>query len=174
MKTMKSKTIAVALILAIFTFAATTYAQPGNGDGKHKRQCCVVPEGKNGCFGIKGLTEEQQKKITSLREAHRKDMQSYRDQLGEKNAHLKTLLHADNPDRGAINKTIDEMGSLKTEMMKKSTTHQLDVRNLLTDEQKLEFDARGFGRGFDKGFHKRVKDSKHCNHSCKKTGMQDN
>jgi hypothetical protein len=61
-----------------------------------------------------------------------------------------------------INKTIDEIGKLRTDMQKKSVSQELAVRNLLTDEQKSIYDthrssmAQRFGRdmnGFrDKNF----------------------
>ena len=48
----------------------------------------------------------------------------------------------------AINANIDEITKLQNQMMKKAAEHRQQVRNLLTDEQKLWFDSHvGGGKG---------------------------
>jgi Spy/CpxP family protein refolding chaperone len=89
------------------------------------------------------LTEEQQKQITALRVAHQKEIQPLRNDIAIKQAELQKYRSADKPDMVQINSTIDAIGKLKTEIQKKSVAHQLAVRALLTDEQKLIFDAKG-------------------------------
>ena len=39
-----------------------------------------------------------------------------------------------------LNKTIEEIGTIKTTMMKKRAQHKQDIRNLLTEEQRVMFD----------------------------------
>jgi Spy/CpxP family protein refolding chaperone len=91
---------------------------------------------------IPNLTEDQQKKISDLRTAHQKDMLNLRNDLAIKEAELKKYRTADKPDIALINKTIDEIGKLRTDMEKKRVSHELAVRGLLTDEQKTAFDLR--------------------------------
>jgi len=55
-------------------------------------------------------------------------------------AHQKTLMTAEKPDLDAINKNIEKMGSLKTEMAKIQAKSRLDMRAQLTEEQRLKFD----------------------------------
>ena len=72
-----------------------------------------------------------------------------KNQIDEKKAHLKTVSSGDNVDVTAVNKTIDEIYSLKADMAKKREAFRQDVRKLLNDEQKLAFDLHHakFGDG---------------------------
>jgi Spy/CpxP family protein refolding chaperone len=109
--------------------------------------------GPGGCRGagiqcnIPNLTEAQQKKIDELRISHQKNMLQFRNQMDIKNAQLKALTSADKADMNTINKTIDEIGALRTQMMKESENHRQQVRAQLTDEQRVQFDLRKGNRG---------------------------
>ncbi|OFX44174.1 MAG: hypothetical protein A2046_08105 [Bacteroidetes bacterium GWA2_30_7] len=89
---------------------------------------------------IPNLTEEQTKKIESLKTPHLKQMLPIKNQLGEKKAQLNTLSTAEKADMVAINKKIDEIGDLKTQMMKNREAHKQEIRKILTEEQRLIFD----------------------------------
>ena len=64
----------------------------------------------------------------------------------------------------AINKTIDEIVSIKGQLMKSRAAHRADVSALLTDEQKVFFNAhqgmgnrmhqKGMGAGMHQGMGK--------------------
>lgn len=137
MKTLNLKTIAsIALILFV---SINSFAQPAQGKGKGM------------CANIPNLTDEQQKKIDALTIPHRKEMQTLRAQMKEKQAHLETLTIADNADMTAINKTIDEISVLKTTMMKKREAHKQEIRKILNDEQRLFFDSHAGKHGDGKG-----------------------
>ena len=62
------------------------------------------------------------------------------------------------PDTKAINALVDEIGNLKTQLMKERVNFELQIRSLLSDEQRLRFDTdkpgcgmRGEGRGEGRG-----------------------
>lgn len=95
---------------------------------------------------ILNLTEEQDAKITNLRTQHLKEVTPLRNELNEKRARLRTLQSADKQDLNAINKTIDEMGALRTSIQKKGAAHRAEVASLLTDEQRVAFNARKANR----------------------------
>lgn len=142
MKTLNFKTIAsIALILFV---SISAFAQESQKEPVHKKGMYA---------NIPNLTDEQQKKIDALTIPHRKEMQVLRAQMKEKQAHLETLRIADNADMTAINKTIDEISVLKTTMMKKREAHKQEIRKILTDEQRLIFDANAGKRGEGKGMH---------------------
>jgi Spy/CpxP family protein refolding chaperone len=124
MKSIKSK-IGLMLIL-IFIGGAAMNAQPGKGKLR----------------GIPGLSEDQKAQIHKLRISHLKDVQPIQNQIRENRAHFKTLMTAENPDMSAINKSIDEFGSLRNQLMKKQASHIQDVRKLLNDEQRIAFDRK--------------------------------
>lgn len=104
---------------------------------------------------IPNLTEAQQKKIDDLMVKHLKEVTPLRNELLEKEARLNTLESADKPDMNAINKTIDEIAALKAQIMKKRVAHRTEVAALLTDEQRVFFNANrhrmGKGDGFGNG-----------------------
>jgi|WetSurSiteA1Bulk_404760.scaffolds.fasta_scaffold00570_4 Spy/CpxP family protein refolding chaperone len=91
---------------------------------------------------IPNLTADQEKKIAELRTAHQKEMLGNRNDLAIKKAELEKYRTADKPDMALINKTIDEIGKLSTAMLKERVSHELAIRNLLTEDQRVAFDAR--------------------------------
>ena len=96
---------------------------------------------------IPDLTEEQEEQIQNLRTEHMKTVLPLRNQLAEIQARLHTLSTAENADMNQINRTIDEMGEIRTRMMKEGAAHKQDIRKMLTDEQRVAFDSRPAPRG---------------------------
>ncbi|MBC7185767.1 MAG: Spy/CpxP family protein refolding chaperone [Calditrichaeota bacterium] len=108
---------------------------------------------------IPNLTDEQKQKIEQLHQAFLKEIQPLRNQLRSERFALMSLKTANNPDQKAINAKIDALAKLRADLEKKQVAHRLQIRNLLTDEQKAVFDARpgcgarwmkahpGFGKG---------------------------
>ena len=87
------------------------------------------------------LTPDQQTKMDGERIAHMKVMNGLRNEMDEKKARLNTLMETDKPDMKVINQVIDEVGALKTKMMKQKAEHVQKIRTMLTDEQKVIFDS---------------------------------
>lgn len=148
MKTSKLKFTAtlLALILVGFvSYSMKAYAQPpGFGRGMRQGNCQYFGDGefKPGFFNrIPDLTEEQEAKIEKLRAEHLEKMLPMRNELGEKEARLRTLSTGKNVDLNKVNKMIEEIGSLKTKMAKERETHRQEIREMLTDSQKLAFDT---------------------------------
>jgi len=100
-----------------------------------------------------GLNAEQKTQMEKLRTAHLKEVLPIKNQLDIKRAELKALETADKADLNAINKKIDELSALRTEIRKKKAAHRQDIRKMLTDEQRIKFDmAAGHERrGFKQG-----------------------
>jgi len=99
--------------------------------------------------GIPGLTEDQKKQIEKLKLDLDKAVMPLENQIEVKGAELKGLLIADNPNLGAVNAKLDEIGAVRLQMQKKRVAHELDVRKLLTPEQRVQFDRRVL-RGLDR------------------------
>lgn len=148
MKTMKKTSI---LTIAILMIAATSiFAQRGryysDSETRYGRSmmCNLIPD----------LTEDQETKIEALRVDHLKEMNNYRNQMNELRAKKQTLMTSDNLNMNEINSVIDQMTGVHGKMMKASAKHRQDVRNLLTEDQKVYFDSRlrrGNGRGHGRG-----------------------
>jgi len=158
MRTKSFGFIGLLLMAVLLNVSADLFAQKGNGRGNG-------PGKGQGNFynNIPDLTADQQSKIEQFRTAHMRSMMALRNQIGEKQAHLQTLRTADNADLNAINKTIDEMSTLRTSMMKMRELHIQNIRSILTDDQRVFFDnmkrgpghgGRGMGQGHGNGMGK--------------------
>lgn len=87
------------------------------------------------------LTEEQKTKIEEIHLNGQKGMIPLRNKIREKNAQLRTLKMSEEYDETAVNVLIEEIGELRTAMMVMRTAHMQQVRELLTPEQRIKFDA---------------------------------
>lgn len=143
MKTMKKTAVVVLAILMISS--TNIFAQKGQKFNDRE-----PGERFNICNRIPDLTEDQQTKIETLRVSHLKEMNAYRNQMNELRAKKNTLMSTDGSDLKNINSAIDQMTDVHNKMMKASAKHHMDVRNLLTDDQKVYFDSmpkHGHGKG---------------------------
>lgn len=141
------KVLAAATMLS--GLVQVTMAQPGPGYGQGFNRRGFQGPGTGPQLGqcpqwIPDLTEEQETQIASLRTAHLKDVQPLRSEIKINKAKIDALMIQDVPDSKAIDQLIEANGKLRTEIQKKSAAHRLEVRKLLTDEQKVLFDS---GRG---------------------------
>jgi len=97
---------------------------------------------------MKDLTQEQKDQLKALRLDEMKAMTRYKNQLDEYKAKLKTLTTGDNVNLKEVDKVIDQMGKVKLEMARNKLSHRMDVRALLTDDQKVMFDMHAMkGKG---------------------------
>jgi len=150
--TMRNLKLRVITLVTIMAVPAMIWAQNDAKSGNNNRQrgeCQQMREHRGPVDHMKALnlTDDQKQKIEKLQFDHQKKVLGLKNQLGEKRAKLRTLTTADTPDTKAINALVDEMGALKTQLMKERVNMQLSIRALLTDEQKLKFDMRGKGKG---------------------------
>ncbi len=142
------------LALAILMLAGTqVFAQRG----KNFKSNTDRPYRNDGtCWRIPDLTAEQETKIETLRVEHWKEMNSYRNQMNELRARKRTLNSTDKANLNEINSVIDQMTGVNNKMMKASAKHRQEVRNLLTDEQKVYFDSMpARGKKYNHGANKR-------------------
>jgi Spy/CpxP family protein refolding chaperone len=153
MKTQKLNKVLPAIMLAVVILTASdAFAQRGRGYyGKGAgRALDEMPDRttqKQGfCSNLPGVTQEQLEKIDALHVENLKENQQLRNQLNEKRARLRTLSTADQPDSKAIDATIDEMAALRATIQKNNMAKTQEIRKLLTDEQRVMFDARGPGK----------------------------
>ena len=96
---------------------------------------------------IPDLTDEQKEQIKELRVAHLQDVQPLHNELNINRAKLDALMTETSPDLNEINALIEANGQIRTDLQKKAAAHRLEIKDLLTDEQKLFLDThRGRGR----------------------------
>jgi Spy/CpxP family protein refolding chaperone len=89
------------------------------------------------------LSEEQKDQIKEIHLAHMKDVQANRDEVKINRVKINAQLHKDDPDMKEIVKLVEANGKLLTQIQVKSIEEKINVRLLLTDEQKIIFDAQG-------------------------------
>ncbi len=140
---MKNLNINTIILLSVTLLMATGFdalAQRGRGMA---RQGNMNRSSEMGwvCPAIPDLTEEQNEQISELRTAHLKEMQTLRNQIDINRANYRALMRTENADMSAVNANIDERTGIRNQMEKSQASHHQDVRNLLTEEQRVWFDS---------------------------------
>lgn len=136
MLAIKTKHIVLSIVALLLVTGIAFAHQPGM-DQEHGEKMCSRGHRPM----ISGLTEEQKEQMKGLRVEHMKAVQPLRNQIGEQRARLRTLSTSDKVDMAEINRVIDDIGKTRTQMMKAGAQHRQDVRELLTGEQRVIFDA---------------------------------
>lgn len=139
---MKTKILMIVVVLGLTTVG---FAQPKEkGVEKSFREprpeMRMDKENVGPMAGL-NLTDAQKEAFKQSRLVLQKQMQPILNELGEAEAHQKTLMSAEKPDLAAINKNIEQIGHLKVEMAKIKVKNHLDMRAQLTEEQRLKFDT---------------------------------
>lgn len=165
---MKTINILKATTVAILMIAGTnTYAQRGwgwggdcprgygngNGQGQGPGRGMMWQDD----LGLPDVTDEQIEAFDQAKLEHFKAMKDMRNELGEKEARMRTLMSSPEGKEAEIGQLTEEIGALKTEMMKERNAFRLHLRSLLTEEQQVVFDARprpgqGYGQGYGRGY----------------------
>jgi protein CpxP len=137
----KRTTSAVVGLMIILTAAYASARRAGPG--------AEGAPGPKGAF-MQDLSEEQRTAMREIMEKHREEMEPLRTEMEARNAELQELVRADAGEVAIFGK-LDEIGALRTEMMKVRMAMRLEIRAQLTDEQKEQFDEKPFIRGGGRG-----------------------
>lgn len=134
----------ILILAALMGFSTAVMAQPQqNYDQKNiqkKEWRGGMHAGQNNPMKALNLSDAQKESLKQSMLAMQKQIKPVRNELGEALAHQRTLVTADTPDLKAIDKNLDKIGELKTEMAKIRAKYQLEMRAQLTPEQQLKFD----------------------------------
>jgi Spy/CpxP family protein refolding chaperone len=82
------------------------------------------------------LTQEQRDRIAGVRDTQARAMVQSRADLQLARLDLQKLLRSDTPDQNAIDAQIDRMAAIRAGMMKERVGARLQVRSILTPEQR--------------------------------------
>uniref|UniRef100_UPI00404872FA Spy/CpxP family protein refolding chaperone n=2 Tax=Roseivirga sp. TaxID=1964215 RepID=UPI00404872FA len=88
---------------------------------------------------IPDLTEEQKEQLRGFHVAAEKTALPIKNKLSENEARLKTLTTSEGYDAKAVDKVIDEIGKLKTDLLKLRVSTDQKIRGILTEEQLVFF-----------------------------------
>ena len=144
---MKANILLITAIMAVSSLSV--YAQPQNARpymGKSPQEI-KRPARPDGFSYYGALSEEQRAEIKKIRTEQTKERTQIRYMLKEKQAKLEVLQTADKPDMKEINKTIDEIASIRAKEMKNQAAARQKIRSLLTEEQRVYFDAAQANKG---------------------------
>ena len=102
------------------------------------------------------LEEDQKLKIDKMHLALKKKMVVLKAEKKVKEAELGLLVTSAKPDMNAINKKIDEIVEIKRALMKMKYAHMVEMRSVLTPDQRISFDMgvlSSRGKGGHRGRH---------------------
>ncbi len=97
------------------------------------------------CIGVDDLTSEQETQIRELRNARLEQRIEHRNQMDALRVKKRTEMTKAQPNMDEVNRIIDEMSDLRAQRLKKNASHRQEIRNMLTEEQRLQFDSRHLG-----------------------------
>jgi Spy/CpxP family protein refolding chaperone len=137
-KTFQFLTLSLFVALVLFApLAAQADCQKKSEACKKMGEGCMMM-----CNQLPNLTAEQKGKLEKLCAEHQKMMDAAKTEMGKQALEMKGLMK-DPVDVKKAEAKIDEIAKLKADMQKKCLAHRLEVRALLTDEQKAKFDEMG-------------------------------
>ena len=156
-RTILSRSLLIIMMIAAMGMTINVSAQgPGHGRSQAQKASKASAEMRMKVM-LPDLTDDQVAKIKALRLEMLKQLNPIKAKMREKQAHLQSLSIAEKPDMAAINKTIDEIGALKIQMMKIHAKFRQDMRTLLTEDQRVIFDSKAgmrMGKGMKgHGYH---------------------
>ena len=126
------KTLIITTLM--LTLAVTAMAQPGQR-GQRGQGRMDGDRGRHMMAKL-DLSEEQQTAVDALREKGRVSMVANRKEMARLNNQLEGLMLVDSPDSKKVEKMVRTIGELKTDMRVQRMDTRLEIRELLTPEQR--------------------------------------
>ncbi len=137
----------IFLFVAVVAISGLSlYAQPNQRPAQNPDAGQRMMRSNDFVASIK-LDDKQHEEIEKIRTQEVKERTQMQNALKEKRAKLEGLQTADKPDMKEVNKTIDEISSLLAQEMKTTASNRQKIRSILTEEQRVYFDARSSQRG---------------------------
>ena len=124
-----------ALIFSLSTLSA----QPHSGNRNFQKSGLNFQDRP---FMSLNLTDEQQEKMRDSHLQHAKNSLEINTKMQVLAAEYRGLMTGDDQNLNEIDKNIDARQNLRTEQMKMNSRRKLEIRDLLTEEQKIMFDTR--------------------------------
>ena len=139
---MNTKFLMAIAIAVVTSLTATAQPQRGQPYSSLNPQQVRQPYRSEGfSMPLGNLDEKQREELQKIRTAQMKESTQFRNQLREKRAKLEVLQTADKPDTREINRVIDEIATIQAQEMKAQAASRQKIRSLLTEEQRVRFDA---------------------------------
>jgi len=104
-------------------------------EGKHDGKGCDRHKA-----WMKDLSDEQRKKIDAMHADYKTKKMAIKEKMRDAKVALATEMTKDAPKQKDIDKKIDAILKLKREKMQLKVAHKIEVRKVLTKEQRVQFD----------------------------------
>jgi len=137
--------IAIAVVTSLSLHAQPQRMQPYSGKSPQEVRQVLRPESLSA--PMETLSDKQREEIRKIYSEQLKERTKMRNLLKEKRAKLEVLQTAEKPDLKEINKVIDEIAALQAQEMKAQAASRQKIRSLLTEEQRVYFDAQKANSG---------------------------
>ena len=150
--------------LAALLLTGTAYSQGPRGDfdgeaqRPRQRQGRMMRAERPSLAKQLGLTEEQQEKLRTLRTDARKNRIQSQADMRIKRLEMAELMRADEPDRAAIERKLDEVAAARKTQFLARLDHRNAMKEILTPEQfeKMKTLRRNFGHNRGRGRRNRL------------------
>ena len=123
-------------IIVLFALSLSLMAQP------NQRQCQFQQKNPHGIAAL-DLTDEQKAEMKEIHLAQMKVTQPLMDEVKINKAKINALINKDNPDMKEIVSLVEANGKIMTQIQVKGIESKVQIRALLTDEQKVIFNNHG-------------------------------
>ncbi len=157
---MKAKVLSMLLFVCLSVAVVAQTKETGSMKVMLDHKQMQMNHGPMGPMQGLNLTDVQKEAFKKGMMAMQKQIQPLKGELGEAEAHQKTLMTAEKPDMGAIDKNIEKIASIRVQIAKIMAKHHMEMRAQLTDEQRLKFDLMKGKMGKDKGMRGRLGNAK--------------
>ena len=142
---MKQSKLTLLGITLICTFLLTSSAMAWRGGmGRGMGGCGLGPDGWM-FFSVPNLTEEQSAKLTDRQKSFIANTSNLRSDLAVKRMELNQLLRQSQPKTEEVMAKQKELSDLQSQLQQKCLSKQLDMRKILTDEQRSQLPPYGYG-----------------------------
>lgn len=145
-------TIAALVVVAGFAWGVSAWAQapaeqppppgamPGMGMGRGMGMMGGMGPMRGAADWKDSLTKEQREKLDRMHLKLMKELLPLKDAKNTKKNEINLMVTADKPSKAAISKKAAEIADLSRQITEKKTLHHLEVREMLTLEQRPKFD----------------------------------
>lgn len=142
----KSKLTLVGIVVTVALFLTSSSMAWRGGMGRGMGGCGL---GFDGCihFSVPNLTEEQSAKLTDCQKRFVMDTSQIRSDLAVKRIELNQLLSESQPKTEQVLAKQKELSNLQSQLQEKCLSKQLDMRKILTEEQRSQLPTFGYGPG---------------------------
>jgi Spy/CpxP family protein refolding chaperone len=139
----------IGLVLAgaavlIFSLSASSAVAHRYGGGRGMSGCGWCGMGPNAFspYLIPNLTQEQSGKLANLQKKHIEETSQLRTSLAVRGIEMDQLLDQPQPNTDEVLAKQKELNSLQSQLQEKCLRRQMEMRSLLTDEQRSELTNR--------------------------------